>query len=231
MAGVKISGNFALLCEGKADQKFFAKLIEKRGAIPDFLMLPHADFYGKDDYTRQLLALKGDPSGFAALRGVLIVVDSADCPKATFRDVCRQIQNAGGYGVPTRPLEIAPAAGHPAVAVMPIPDERTPGGLEVLCTNYFEAREPWVTACLKAYLECGEIKTLSWSPEKIAKARYQCLVAALHEADPSRALSMAFKSGKNARRRMIHVEDATFDQVYNNLRGFCDQVNGFYAGA
>jgi hypothetical protein len=92
--------------------------------------------------------------------------------------------------VPSRPREVAPATSdHPAVAVMLIPDERTPGGLETLCIRELAIQAHWIQPCVNTYLSCGSCTALTWPPEKRDKAIFHSMIAALWQRDPGRAMS------------------------------------------
>ncbi len=184
-------------------------------------MLPPKDAYGVTNVGRMLLALKGDRSGFSKLKGILIVADSTDHPAAVFERIRKQIAFVGGYPVPATPSTVAARTqNHPAVAVTLLPDDTTPGGLETLCVMDILERHPWAATCLDSYLNCDQIVAGTWPAEKLGKARYHCLVAALNRDDPARAVSQAFR-GENP---VIDLGARCFDGVFNRLAQFCSTV-------
>ena len=216
LAVLELTQEHVILCEGLADQNFLRKFQEKRQGIPAFDMLPHHEHYGSTNFDRMLLALRGDKVGFEKLRGVLIVADSHDDPDVTFKSIKEQIQKVGQYPVPNQKAEIAPrTANHPAICVMLLPDDETPGGLETLCFRYL-TREPhaWIKACIESFLCCDKIEAHSWGPETLDKARYECAVAATCKADPSRSVSQAFKDPHP----IITVTDTCFDDLERRLK-------------
>lgn len=217
----ELSKEVIIICEGAADKNFFRKLIEKRSGLPQFdipFPMQGKDLGGVNAFKHWLEAIRGDRRGFSKLKGVLLVADSASNPISTFNDVCTQIKNATGYAIPTKPDEVTPrVADYPQVAVMLIPNESSPGGLESLCVSEITNREPWISTCVNKFLSCGNIQALKWSPEKLDKARYHSMISALNEDDPSRALSYAFKDPNP----VISVENPCFDEVYNKLKNFC----------
>src|SRR5216683_5691835 len=130
---VTLTHELTILCEGAADQNFLRKMVETRALFPPFNFLPTKEFYGSTNFGKMLLALKGDSHAFSRMKGVLVVADSHDDPMTTFVNIRTQIQAVGGYPVPQQLLDVAPStAGHPAVAVMLLPDEASPGALESL---------------------------------------------------------------------------------------------------
>lgn len=221
---VELKNEVIIICEGKADVNFFKKLIEKRSGLPKFDILPTPTDQrgGVDAFEHWLKAIRGDRHGFSKLKGVLLVADSASDPTSTYNYVCGQIKNATGYAIPTKPDEVTPCvADYPQVSVMLIPNESTAGGLESLCVSEITNREPWISTCVNNFLSCGNIQALKWSPEKLDKARYHSMIAALNKDDPSRALSYAF----NDPNPVISVENPCFDDVYNKLKNFCLAVD------
>jgi len=163
-----------------------------------------------------LLALKGDAHGFSRIRGILIVADAADDPQRTFRAICDQIRDSG-YPVPGSLGTLA--AGSPSIQVMLLPDDATPGSLETLLVSEILARNAWISSCLDAYMTCGSISVKSWSQEKQDKAKYGCLVGALHSEDPSRAASFAFRSPP-----VVDIGSRVFDDVEQRILQFCRLV-------
>jgi hypothetical protein len=140
----QISRQFALLCEGPADQIFFKKLFAQRRIngfdIPTHRQMGDKD-YGVDAFGKLLNSLAGDPSGYAGLRGILIVADSGDDVDATFRRVCRGIRRHGPFGSPSTFVQPNGAfqvtvqpRGHPAISIMLVPRGRG-GALETICAE------------------------------------------------------------------------------------------------
>jgi hypothetical protein len=211
-----------LCCEGEADQRFIRKLIDNRGLRSFDMPFPTKQLHGNKAFGGMLEAIRGDKANFPRIKGVLIVADSADDPNRLFREICTQIRSAGGYGVPSRLLEIAVSADHPAIAVMTLPDEATPGALETLLVQEIEEKTTWVSACVDAFLRCDQIKAHSWPPEKRDKARFHSMIAALNRDDPGRAVSWAFKDPNP----LIGVNATCFDGVAQRIRQFCISVLG-----
>lgn len=215
---LRLTQEHVILCEGLADQNFLRKMQEHRNGMPAFDMLPPQEHFGSTNFDRMLVALRGDPTAFARLRGVLIVADSHDDPQQTFDQIKVQIERAGKYPVPNKLLEIAPrTADHPAVCVMLLPDEGNPGGLETLCFRYL-TRQPhdWIKGCIEAFLRCDRIEAHTWGSETLDKSRYECAVAATNRADPSKAVSYAFKDPGP----LVVVTDPCFNDVERRLKLF-----------
>lgn len=218
---VRLEAELILLCEGEADRQFFRKLTEKRGGFPKFdIPFPNDGLAGSGAFSTMLTAIRGNRINFPRIRGVLIMADSTHDPAVMFNLVSQQIRAAGGYGVPSKALEVAAVSDYPAVAVMLLPDEDTPGALETLLAQEIIEREPWVSACVDQYLRCDKIGAHAWPAEKRDKARFHSMVAALHRDDPSRAASYAFRDPMP----LIAVEASCFDDVERRIKDFCRAV-------
>ncbi len=221
---------FSLLCEGAADQNFFKALSEKRG-LPKFDYLDPSKHYGVTNFKTMLMAIQGNIKSFSTLNGVLILADSASNPAATFAGICAQIKAAGKkLPVPsdlsvTARAHPATNAGMPAVRVMLVPGDDRPGCLETLCVEVLLEKNAWAEGCLDEYLSCGKSSAVTWSAEKLDKARYHCLVAALHRDDPSKAVSRAFgRSGTDSSQPLIDVTHPIFDSIAKRIQDFCGSL-------
>ena len=115
--------------------------------------------------------------------------------------------------------------GMPPVYITLLPTDSTPGCLETLCVEVLLKQYPWAEACLKKYLTCDQIEASNWPAEKLDKARYHCLVAALHRDDPSKAVSSAFRQPKGTTAKpLIDVMDPIFDDIAKRIKDFCDAL-------
>jgi hypothetical protein len=104
---------------------------------------------------------------------------------------------------------------------MTLPDEKTPGGLEALLAQAIEEKTgEWIRECVNAFLRCDKIEAHSWPPEKLDKARFHSMVAALNRDDPSKSASTSFKDPSP----LIDVEAPCFDSVFEKVKAFCDAV-------
>jgi len=174
-----------------------------------------------------LQSLAGDPSGYAKLKGVLIVADSANNIKATFNSVCKKLKDDGPFEKPNRfvrpagPNQITEQfAGHPCISIMLIPLGGV-GALETICAKSIVQQKPWLAGCVDAYLSCGDIKALSWRAEKRDKARLQCMIAALYEKDPNKGLNYLLRVSPP----MFHFRSKAFTPIVKQIQRFRDEVN------
>jgi hypothetical protein len=217
---IEIKGDIPLIlvCEGKADYCFFQKIIDER-VLQSFNVIPANGF---DGIERVLKGIRADQTSFMKMRGILIAADSRDEPNATFSRVATMVRRAG-YTVPNAPLEIA--AGMPQIAVMLVPGPTRAGSLETLCIDAIIGDRAWLRDCVDAFLGCGELDALNWTPEKLSKARFCALVAATFRHDPSRAASLAFSATeRRGVPQMISTKARCFDEIEGWLGEFSQRV-------
>lgn len=221
-----ISKEFVLLCEGPADRNFFQKLFKDRGInnfdVPEHQLI--GKHYGWASLGKMILALSGDPTGYAKLKGILLVADSGNRASTTFSRICRKIKEDGPFGQqfvrPTGPSIIAKQrSGHPPLAVMLIPHGAT-GALETICVQSIVDRKPWLKTCVESYLQCGNINAMNWPPEARAKAQMQCIIAALNKDDPNKGLGYMF----SVQPPLIHFRSKRFTPIVRQIKKFCDEV-------
>jgi hypothetical protein len=228
---VSLTKELVLLCEGRADKAFFTTLLRERAGLPQFdIPFPESKaelddgkepLGGRDKFGEMLRAIRVSLA-FRNVRGILIVADSADRPAATFNHICDQIKKAPGYTVPDALLAVSERTDDsPSIAVMLIPDERNPGGIETLYTQEITQTRTWLSACVEIFLSCGEIEAHGWAVEKKDKARFHSMVAALLEHDPSRPASMIWKRGAPL---LMDIQSQCFDDVANRMLTFAKAV-------
>ena len=227
---ILLEHRFTLLCEGAADQNFVRELLKKRGSYPEFNFLDPKEHYSVSNFGRMLGQIQGDLKSFSRLKGVLIIADSASNPGQTVKNIREQVREAGNFPLHPSSSMAAPnvpaaTTGMPPVHITLLPTESTPGGLETLCVEVLLKQYPWAEACLKKYLTCDQIEASNWSAEKLDKARYHCLVAALYRDDPSKAVSSAFRQPEGSNTKpLIDVMDPIFDDIAKRIKDFCDAL-------
>ncbi|MGH6836846.1 MAG: DUF3226 domain-containing protein [Methylocella sp.] len=215
-----LTEELVLCCEGEADRQFLRKMTEKR-RLPKFDMpFPTEKLHGNGAFGGMLEAIRGNKRHFPRIKGVLIVADSTEHPDILFQNLCEQIRELGGYGIPSRLADVGRADGHPAVGVMTLPDEKTPGALETLLAEEMTTKRPWIGTCVDAFLRCDKVDAHGWPAEKRDKARFHSMVAVLNRDDPSKAASWAFKDPTP----LIAVEASCFNGVERRIREFCAAV-------
>lgn len=214
--GISISKPRILICEGAADKAFFTHLIIARN-LPEFDVFHPNELEGVasgntafEGFLRGLSVLL--PS--AEVSGILLVSDNDLDPVVSFANIRTQIQNAGGYGVPNVPLEVARSQGHPPVVVMMLPQPGVPGALETLCLEAIYATRSDLKECVDKYCDCTG--TSSWDQIRQSKMRLESLMAAICKSRPATALSLAWSQKET----IVPLDRNVFNPVADFLRHF-----------
>ncbi len=206
-----------LLGEGVADEKFFEKLIKER-KLPAFLV---EHVRGRERFQARLEALvPGTDFGLERISGVLVVADNDDEPQTRFNYVRSQLANVAWCEVPDRPRQIVRKENSPAVAILMLPWDETPGALETLCLESMYEHYPEKAACLHAFFDCAAIH--QWAPSKQHKMRMQALLCTTCESDPNTPISHAFSRDPV----LIHLNHTSFDRVAAYVHEFAEEVAG-----
>lgn len=211
--GIEINKSRVIICEGKADVAFFDHLIPTKG-LPQFQVLS-AD--GKDGFERVLVALSA-ASRFDRISGILVVGDNDLNPPAAFRNIQRQIDAAGGYGVPNLPGEVARSTGFPAIVVMMVPWQERIGCLETLLLEAVYDNQAELKACVDAYAACTHAD--AWNEVEQSKMKLQSLISAICRSDPNTSVSFAWNRTEN----IIPLDGFCFDQIAAFLGRFDELV-------
>ena len=145
-----------LLVEGMDEVNLFRTLISHC-----FLEEPRIqviDVGGKEQFSRNLMAIRTATMAGSALRAVGVVRDADDDASAAFDSVCGSIRNAG-YEPPTIHGEFS--RGVPAVGVFIVPDGAASGAIETLCRRSRQGDD--TAACVDEYLTCLEERDAMYS--------------------------------------------------------------------
>ncbi|MFS0773833.1 DUF3226 domain-containing protein [Sphingomonas sp. 1P08PE] len=217
----KIGSSYILICEGEADKKFFQKLSDFwLSDLQISVPFPSGSLYSVSNYGSMLSALRADRVGFKAIKGIIITADACDDPNSTFKTILQQIDLAGDYSKPVALGTVADGEnGSPPIAVLLIPHDGRPGGLETLYFQDLAARIPSIAENVQSFLGADPCKVSTWNAEKQGKAHFAAIVAATHQNDPSRAASAVFRSPP-----VIQIEAEAFRPIANALREICNQM-------
>jgi len=210
--------SLVILCEGQGDQAFFVNLIRTR-SLPGFSVVFPSDKPeqgipgGVDGFAGRLRALRAERD-FSKIEGLLVVADNDSRPEASFTRVQQQLTEAGGYPVPTQPLEVARGESGPWVVVMMLPWIGQPGNLETLCVKAMRGAWPEAAVCLEEFCRCTS--TSRWDLSKQSKMRLRAMISAVCESDPNTSLVYAWNRPQN----LIPLNDAVFDEIAAYLSDF-----------
>ncbi len=219
---VEFHAPLIVVCEGLSDREFFRKLLSVRSIGSFEVPFPHDPSVEKDIEEEELIT--GGKSRFPDMlraikfsevtKAVLLVLDSADEVKDTFVFGRKCIEEAEGYNLPDAVMALAPANGDiPAIAIATIPPD-APGGLEIPCYQALIRNREEIAKCIEILCECAGVNT--WNPEKQGKARLQCGIATINEADPNKSLRKIFERTTP----IIPLADESFSPIETVLRTF-----------
>jgi hypothetical protein len=204
-----------ILSEGDGDYAFFKNLIEVR-KIPNMEPRRRTGKLSGNTVFKQWLEALRPETGADQYSGILIVADNDGNPAKAFKEVRRQIQQAGEYGIPTAPALVAPAQnGRPAVAVLMLPWTDQEGCLETLCLRAALQRRPRIARCIAAYLRC--IGIARWTVSNLDKFSMRCLLSAACKRNPNTGLQYAWSAEKGRPKDLIPLRYRCFKQVADFL--------------
>ncbi len=143
----EITSSIQLLVEGNDQRNFFEAFIEH--LVLDNIQIQN--FGGVNELRGFLLALVNAPGFRGTVQSVGIVRDAETSAQAAFQSVQSSLGNAG-LPVPNQPERRAGSS--PAVTVLILPGDNSPGMLETLLNETF-ANTP-VDDCINAFFDCVE---------------------------------------------------------------------------
>ncbi len=210
-----------LLCEGQADKRFLDSLLQQRGLEGEF-RIEHPQREedgagGRGKFGAKLNGLLANESFLQSVKGILVVSDNDDDPNASFADVQQQLRQVEGIEVPHAPRVVVRNRGLPAVSVLMIPFDGSPGNLESVCLP--SAYEKWANHSLQQKVDAfvSDLPVASWSGNKQAKARMHTIIAATCEPKPDASFSLYWTVKEDFR---IPVSHASFDGIAEFIADF-----------
>ena len=201
-----LQGPTLILGEGPQDEAFFTNLITQH-RLTGF---DTGCVGGKDVFGEVLGGLRLDRD-FRNISCILLVSDNDDDPASAFDGICRQIRDAGGYGIPPQPLTPATASDHPSVIVMMLPWVDQRGCLETLCYPAAVAASTDISQCVETYASC--VRADSWGITRRSKMLLACMLATACKSDPNTGLRYAWNRPEN----LIPLDNPCFDPVVTFL--------------
>jgi hypothetical protein len=207
-----------ILTEGRADDVFIATLIGNRN-IQNLEVIPpqHPEIHGYQNFELRLRNLRaGSRYDLTQYKAILIVADNDEHPQPRFNEITSQITAAGGYGVPTRPRELAESAGYPPIAVLMLPWDDTPGALETVLLEAGRSNLPHIAQCVDTFLACIDVN--SWDMIKRLKLELRCLVSAACKNDPTLGVPHIWSSKNTSDGEKVPLGHSSFNQIAEYLR-------------
>ena len=176
-----ITSSIQLLVEGNDQRNFFEAFIEHLSL--DNIQIQN--FRGVNELRGFLLVLVNAPGFHGTVQSVGIVPDAETSAQAAFQSVQSSLRNAG-LAAPSRPEDRTSSG--PAVTVLILPGDNSPGMLEtLLCQSFTGTPEE---ACINAFFDCVQaIPAVSISNPDKARA-YAYLTT---KSNPHHSVGMAAK--------------------------------------
>jgi uncharacterized protein DUF3226 len=209
-----IDGPCLIIGEGVHDEAFLRHLLQNRnilGCQVGFPSRENSSSDGRGGFGEVLSGLRVRLD-FKNIRVVILVSDNDEDPVASFSKIKAQITEAGGFSVPTKPLEVVGTADHPDLVTVMLPWTNQIGCLETLCLPATLEAWPNIEPCIEEYSRCTDIGT--WPISKQSKMQLRCLFAAACKTDPNTSLTYAWSRNPP----LIPLGHRSFDQLAEFLR-------------
>jgi hypothetical protein len=149
---------------------------------------------------------------FKNIRAVVLVSDNDENPVTSFNEIKAQITEAGGFSIPTQPLNVVQTPDHPELVAFMLPSTDQIGCLETLCLPAALEAWPNLRPCIEEYSRCTDVGT--WPKSKQSKMQLRCLFSAACKTDPNTSLVYAWSRSPP----LIQLEHHSFDQLVEFLR-------------
>lgn len=186
---------YQLVCEGKADEVFFARLLKNVDVGCPKKEDPNGGL-GKTAIHKRLIALQ---TKFGTITRVVVAVDSDDNPAQAFTDAADQFNKANTanpakpYPVPVTANTIATLVGSPDTAVVLVPGVGLRGCLDSLLLPSFEQKYPGKPLnCTDSFCTCLQDPQRGYT--KDARLRLRALIAATQK-NPGASLANLLEEG------------------------------------
>jgi len=191
--------SYQLVCEGKADEVFFSRLLKSSGKNVD-VRCPKKDDpnggLGKTAIGNVLVALQAE---FPNISRVVVLVDADNDPAGAFIEACGQIDKANArnqakpYPVPVAANTIVTLAGSPDIAIALVPAVGVRGSLDTLLLPSFEQRFPERLQCVNDFCIC--MNDPKRGVTKDATLRLRALIASAYPKKPGISLANLLEEG------------------------------------
>ncbi len=210
MAEIITSPN-QLICEGKADEVFFSRLLVSMGKNVQ-VACPKKDRDGAEGVSAIYRRLQGFHPYFNMIEKVVLAIDSDDDPQNVFLEGCKQFKKARKYPIPITVCAFAELAGAPKTAILAVPAEGKKGSLDTLLLRSFEDKyRRKLLSCVRKFATCIEASKRGETRE--AKVRLRGLIAASQTKNPGMSLAFLLEE-KNCPISFTHK---SFDQIKGSL--------------
>jgi len=183
-----IESHNQMICEGKADQVFFSRLLESMGKNVQ-VACPEKARDGAQGLSAMHRRLQALQAYFDKIERVVLAVDCDDDPTKRFSDGCNQFAKAGKYPIPSRPYVFAEQVNAPKTAIIMVPSDGQKGSLDSLLLKSFEDKyRKKILPCVRRFYVC--IGASKRGKSRAAKLKLRALIAASQKKNPG--ISLAF---------------------------------------
>jgi hypothetical protein len=208
---------YQLVCEGKADEVFFSRLLKASGRQVD-VQCPKKDDpnggLGKAAIHKRLIAFQAQ---FDKITRVVVLVDSDDDPGVALAEAKEEFNRANTanpaklYAVPANANTIARLAGSPDTAIAFVPDPTMKGCLDTLLLPSFEQKFSGQLKCVDEFCHCAKDAQRGYTRD--LKLRLRILIASAYPKRPGISLANLLEEGHCP----IELTHASFDSIRNTL--------------
>jgi hypothetical protein len=201
-----------LICEGKADEVFFSRLLVSMHKNVQ-VACPKKETDGAQGISAMHRRLQGLLPYFDKIERMVLAIDSDDDPDKAFEEGCKQFRKATRYPVPEKASEFAEVDGCPRTAILLVPSADKKGSLDTLLLKSFENKyRRKILSCVKKFCKC--IESAKRGETREAKLRLRALIAASQEKNPGISLSFLLEE-KNC---PINLSHPSFDSIKTELQ-------------
>ena len=216
MLPAPIDGPCLIIGEGAQDEAFLRHLLQNRNILGYQVGFPSREDSrsgGRGGFGEVLSGLRVRPD-FKNIRAVVLLSDNDENPDTSFNEVKAQINEAGGFSVPTQPLNVVQTPDHPDLVTVMLPWTDQIGCLETLCLPSTLEAWPNLRPCIEEYSRCTDVGT--WPKSKQSKMQLRSIFSAACKTDPNTSLTYAWSRNPP----LIPLGHHSFDQLADFLRTF-----------
>jgi hypothetical protein len=209
---------YQLICEGKADEVFFSRLLKTGGKSVD-VACPKKDDpnggMGNKAIHKRLIGLQAQ---FDKISRVVVLVDSDDDPAQALTDAQEEFNKANTanpakpYPVPVSANTVANLAGSPETAITLVPVGAM-GCLDTLILPSFEQQYSDKLPCVNEFCTC--MRDPNRGVTKDSTLRLRILIATVFPRKPGTSIANLLEEGHCP----IDLAHNSFDAIRNVLNG------------
>jgi hypothetical protein len=206
---------YQLVCEGKADEVFFSRLLKASGKDVEVRCPKRDDPNGGLGRTAIHKTLSALQAQFDKITRVIVVVDSDDDPNSSFEGACGEFIKANQRN-PAKPYPVPViantlAGGMPSTAVVLVPTMGTQGCLDSLLLPSFEQRFGTHLNCVTDFCTCMTDPQRGLT--KDLKLRLRIIIASAFPKKPGVSLANLLEEGHCP----IELTHPSFHQIRTTL--------------